>query len=63
MIIIINSGQNIQNYSLKVLEMVQKQAEIGKESAPRREERLVPFLFAWSLAQCGPIHSLELITG
>ena len=51
MIIIINSGQNIQNYSLKVLEIVQKQAEIGKESAPR-EERIVPFLFAWSLAQC-----------
>lgn len=51
MIITINSGQNIQNYSLKVLEIVQKQAEIGKESAPR-EERIAPFLFAWSWAQC-----------
>ena len=51
MITIINSGQNIQNYSLKVLEIVQKQAETGKESAPR-EERIALFLFAWCLAQC-----------
>lgn len=47
-IIIISSGQNMQNHSLKVLEIVQKQAETGKESAPGGGNGT--FLFAWILA-------------